>query len=51
MQTVKGEEKFICFLHMHVDQKKDQQVPFSRYIKKRYKGLVPSWHMVLGYVV
>lgn len=52
MQTVKGDEKFTCFLHMHVDQKTDQQVPFSRYIlKKRYKGIVPSWHMVLDYVV
>ena len=39
MQTVKGEEKFICFLHMHVDQKTDQQVPFSRYIlKKKVQG-------------
>ena len=52
MQTVKGDEKFTCFLHMHVDQKTDQQVPFSTYIfKKRYKGIVPSWHMVLDYVV
>ena len=43
MQTVKGEEKFICFLHMHVDQKTDQQVPFSRYIlkKKGTRGLFP----------
>lgn len=42
MQTVKGDEKFTCFLHMHVDQKTDQQVPFSRYIKKKgTRGLFP----------